>query len=96
MRTIHEYEDSGEIHRSPKQSDDNQTISEAVISAVAEYAGVTEQSLPPVDQSINPNGLNVLFDSEQKERSLGGCVTFSYYGHTVVVQSTGQILIREN
>lgn len=95
MGTSHKYGGSGDVHQAPQQSD-NQPISEAVMSAVAEHAGVETGSLPPLDRSINPNGLNILFDTDGDEQCLGGCVTFSYYDRTVVVQSTGQILIRQD
>lgn len=76
--------------------DSEQRISEAVVSAVADYTGADRESLPPIGQSINPDGLNVLFENDAEGSCPGGCVTFSYYKHTVVVQSTGLILVKSN
>lgn len=76
--------------------DREQSISESVVDVVAEYTGVEREALPAVDDSINPDGLNTLFEVDAEGGCPGGCVTFSYYQHTVVVQSTGQIMVRPN
>lgn len=75
--------------------DGNQSVAETVAEAVAEVAGANPESLPPMERSINPEALDSLFETAGEEAPLGGCVTFSYYGYTVVVRSTGQVLLRE-
>lgn len=78
-----------------RQWDGNQSVAEAVVEAVADVEGANPESLPPMERSINPDALDSLFDTAGDEAQLGGCVTFSYYGYTVAVRSTGQVLLRE-
>lgn len=76
------------------QREGNQSVAETVAEAVAEVAGADAESLPSLERSINPAALDSLFDTAGEEAALGGCVTFSYYGYTVVVRSTGQVMVR--
>lgn len=70
------------------------TISETIVAAVADAEDEPRAALPSLDVGINPEALEVLFATDE-DRLHTGCVTFSYYGYTVVVRSTGQILLRE-
>jgi hypothetical protein len=58
------------------------TVSEAVLTAVAEREGVAEHELrPPLYDVINPEALDALF------REATGSVTFEYLGYRVTVDS---------
>lgn len=70
------------------------TLSETIVTAVADAEDEPQAGLPPIDASINPDALDALFEADG-DRQHSGCVTFSYYGYTVVVRSTGQVLLRE-
>lgn len=70
-------------------------VSEKVVNAIAEYEGVNADALPPLDDSVNPAALDTLFGSTSDDACKAGCVTFSYFGYTVLVQSTGQIIIKK-
>lgn len=86
----------GNTHHLSHQWQGDTTVSETIVTAVAEHAGVGHESLPPMGHSINPDALDTLFEAGPESAPAPGCVTFSYYGYTVVVRSTGQILLREN
>ncbi|WP_408960688.1 HalOD1 output domain-containing protein [Natrinema sp. 74] len=63
---------------------------------MAEYENERPKDLPPLGDSINPKALDTAFESADGSAGKAGCITFSYYGYTVLVQSTGQILIRKS
>ncbi|WP_199174854.1 HalOD1 output domain-containing protein [Halegenticoccus soli] len=71
-------------------------MSDRIVEAIADYEGESPRNLPPLSDSINPEALDTAFESDNGSAPSAGCITFSYYGYTVLVQSTGQILIRKN
>lgn len=73
----------------------DESVTERVIKAVAKYEKMSRDSLPPLETSINPAALDTVFESSTGETSSAGCISFSYYGYTILVQSTGQILIKK-
>ena len=74
---------------------DDDSVSETIVDAIATYENTREKDLPALEQSINPNALNHLFNSTGDDPPYGGTVSFSYAGHVVLVMSSGQILIRK-
>lgn len=68
-------------------------VGERIVAAIADAEDEDPATLPSLTGSINPAALDVLFE-DGPDGPRPGCVTFSYYGHTVVVQSTGRVLIR--
>ena len=94
MGTARDGVSGGSTRHLSHQWGDEGSLSETVVAAVADDADEDRESLPPIDRSVNPDALDELFDTSGS--GIGGCVTFSYYGYTIVVQSTGRILIREN
>ncbi|WP_076610192.1 HalOD1 output domain-containing protein [Natronorubrum thiooxidans] len=75
---------------------EKELASNQIVQAIAEYENEESQNLPPLRDSINPKALDTAFESDGRPVSKAGCITFSYYGYTVLVQSTGQILIKKN
>lgn len=71
-------------------------VSDRIVRTIAEYEDESPDDLPPLSDSINPNALDRAFESADGTVGKAGCITFSYYGYTVLVQSTGQILIKKN
>lgn len=86
----------GTTHHLSHQWDSDNSVSETILDAVAKYAAVSRESLPPMNESINTDALDSLFETGSGSTTTPGCVTFSYYEYTVVVQSTGQIFLRES
>jgi len=84
----------GVTHHMRHRWEDETALSDRIVTAVAGYEGTDEASLPPIEDSINPDALENLFVPRPGADPTPGCVTFSYYGYTVVVQSTGRILLR--
>ena len=70
--------------------------SDRIVAAVAKYEDEDQSDLPPLSDSINPAALDTAFAEIDGDSSPAGCITFSYYGYTVLVQSTGQILIKKS
>jgi hypothetical protein len=53
---------------------------ECVVSAVAEKRGISEEALPPVSDSIEPDALEELFEHSSMARDTELLVPFSYAG----------------
>ncbi len=62
-----------------------------VIDAVADKKGVDATDLPPLDQSIDPDALERLFDRD----NASGMVSFEYAGTTVRVFDNGVVVVNE-
>lgn len=71
-------------------------VGERIVAAIADVVDEDPATLPALTESINPAALDALFEDGPDGSARPGCVTFSYYGHTVVVQSTGGVLIRRD
>lgn len=95
MTTSDEQISGGTMHQLTHQWDDEMSVGERIVAAVAEYEGTDSETLPPIKQSINPVALDELFNTTPDGDPRPGCVMFSYHGYTIIVQSTGQILIRQ-
>lgn len=72
-----------------------QSISLKVVEKIAEREQVSPAELkPPLHYAIDTDALNSLYQSDTAER--GPCkVEFTYNGYTVVVDSTGDVDIRD-
>ena len=75
---------------------DDTTIEETIVSGIGAFEGEDPDALPPLDRQIDPDALDALFDVNGDRASAAGCVTFSYYGYTVLVRSTGAVLVRRD
>ncbi|WP_224450432.1 HalOD1 output domain-containing protein [Haloprofundus salilacus] len=71
-------------------------ISDRIVRAIAEYKNNQPEDLPGLETCINPEALNTVFETEGSGGCGAGCITFSYCGYTVLVQSTGHVLIKKN
>ena len=63
----------------------------AVLTTIAEELDAEPTSLPPLRDSIDPELLNALPDSEGESVTT---LSFEYVGHEVLVTSDGAILLR--
>lgn len=74
---------------------DPESLSQAVVQAIARVSGDDPVSIDPLYDVIDPDSLNALFDGK---RGFGGGasgrVTFDYNGYEVVVQADGRGRIR--
>ncbi|WP_435346341.1 HalOD1 output domain-containing protein [Haloarchaeobius sp. HRN-SO-5] len=66
-------------------------LSSEVVEAVAQAKGVDPLSLDPIIDSVDPDALNRLFDSQNRGLQL----TFEYEGYTVTVEGDRQIDLTE-
>ncbi|SEP12043.1 hypothetical protein SAMN04487948_11511 [Halogranum amylolyticum] len=73
----------------------DESVGDQVIEAVAKYESTSRDDLPLLKKFVNPTALDTIFDSSDEEACSAGCITFSYYGYTILIQSTGQILIKK-
>ncbi|MFC4440127.1 MULTISPECIES: HalOD1 output domain-containing protein [Natrialbaceae] len=76
--------------------DGDEWASDRIVQAIAKCENESPRELPPLSNSIRPEALDTAFESDDGSVCRAGCITFSYYGYTVLVQSTGQILIKKN
>lgn len=71
------------------------SLSQAVIDAVAEHEGVEPTELePPLYHAVDPEALDALFPETGRSGSTGR-VRFSYDGRDVCVTSDGQVHVAE-
>lgn len=65
-------------------------LSDGVVLAVAEAAGVGPTELRTLNGVVDPDALDSLFRGDA-----GGTVSFEYEGYVVTVRATGEIVVRE-
>jgi len=58
-----------------------------IVYRVAELEGTTPLELPPLHETVDPDALDTLLDSE------GVTVSFDYYGYYVYMTSDGTVAI---
>jgi hypothetical protein len=68
-------------------------LSERVVSKVAVREGVSEEELPPLYDSIEPDALEELFHHTNTRTATDLLVQFSYVGYTVTIRKPGAISI---
>lgn len=79
------------------RSTQDETVSEAVVYAVAEQIGSDPSGLEPLHSAVDPDALNRLFDRNQF--GLGGSparVTFTYAGCEVVISADGTVQVSQS
>lgn len=72
---------------------DDESVSEAVVRAVADAEGVSPTDVtPPLYESVSPEALDDLFGARP-----GGHITFPYCGYEVSVRNVGDttVLVRD-
>ncbi|WP_249361397.1 HalOD1 output domain-containing protein [Haloterrigena sp. H1] len=83
---------------------DDESLSDAVIAALREAAGVTTDSdagvtmetvgvLTPLFETIDPDALNALFSPTHSGDTRTGSVTFTHDGYDVTVTADGEITV---
>jgi hypothetical protein len=71
--------------------------SQSVVERIAEAENTDPVNLDtPLYDAIDPDALDALFSPVDEARSLPGQVTFSYYGYTVTVDSSGDVALAED
>jgi len=76
------------------EADEDESFSEAVIRSVSAVRGVDPTELPPLYDTIDPDGLDELFGPTVQGKSRSGArVQFTYAGCEVTVFSSGRVLI---
>ena len=74
-----------------------ESVSLEVVQAVAEYEGVDPLSLePPLHHVIDTDALDSLFESTGGKSLQSGSVEFTYRGHHVRVDSTGDVTVGDS
>lgn len=72
-------------------------LTSVVVDALADVAGVDPVEIPPLSDVVDPDAMNALFrpkpDGTPRTR---GQLTFTHFGHEVVVEGEGRIEIAPN
>lgn len=95
MSSVANQTGDGDTHHLHHEWTGAEPVSEKVVDAVAEYEDTDADALPPLADAVDPTALDSLFGSTSDDACTAGCVTFSYYGYTVLAQSTGRIMIKK-
>lgn len=70
--------------------------STAVVETVAEAAGVDATALVPLYDTLDPDSLDSLVVSgEREDHGADASVSFAFAGHLVNVHGTGEVVVRE-
>ncbi|SEH12731.1 hypothetical protein SAMN04487967_0938 [Natronorubrum sediminis] len=64
----------------------DESVSVAVVTAVADRREVPVTELPPLYEWIDPDSLDALFEPTRRHGSRSGHLEFSYDGHDIVVK----------
>lgn len=73
------------------------SLSQAIVTAVAEEEGVEPTELPPLFRVIDTDALDVLFTPRGREKpQTEGRVVFHYLGYEVTVDSAGRVKLDES
>jgi len=73
---------------------ENAPIGSTIVKAVAALEGVTPEECEPVYDVIDPDALHALLaPAAVRPARAPAQVQFSYHGHTITVDSTGEIVI---
>jgi len=83
----------GEVHH--VHHDGEGCLSDTLVDAVADLTDTAPADLPPLGTRINVAALDALWETDAPDRPSAGCLTFTYGGYVVVVQSTGTVLLRD-
>ncbi|NGM68362.1 hypothetical protein G6M89_04955 [Natronolimnobius sp. AArcel1] len=70
---------------------DDQSVTEAVIDAVATATGISPIELPPLYDSVDPDALNTLFDRQREGSALE--MGFFYSDYRIVVEGDGRVIV---
>lgn len=71
-----------------------ESVSESVISAVADATGSDPVAMPPLYNAINPDALDALFQPATAAPKRGDrTLTFTYNDHRVTVSSDGVLVV---
>ena len=77
-------------------TDHNDSLSRAVIEAVADEEEVEPTDIPPLYTAIDPEALDSLFQSpDAGEVTMVGQARFTYHGYEVSVSADGQVTLTE-
>ncbi|AXG08316.1 hypothetical protein DU500_17730 (plasmid) [Haloplanus rubicundus] len=87
-----EFENTEVSRRSTATTEDSEFPACAVVDAVAEREGVDATDLPPLYDSIGPDVLEIVTQSNDES---GRTVTFEYYSYTITLDADGTIVIDE-
>lgn len=64
----------------------DESVSIAVVTAVADRRGVPVTELPTLYEWIDPDSLDALFEPTRRHGSRSGSLEFSYDGHEIAVE----------
>lgn len=71
----------------------HETVSIAVVHAIAAHRGVDPVELPPLYEWIDPDAIDALFEPTRTGGPRRGRLEFEYDGHTVAVDCTDGVTI---
>lgn len=89
-----EYDDATGTYRTTYDSS-VESPSISVLEAVAAIRDTDPTALEPLDQYIDPDALNVIFEPTRVKQGTHGSLSFGYEGLLIVVHSDGEIELRE-
>lgn len=70
-----------------------ESVSIAVVSAVATHRGTDPTDLPPLYEWIDPDALDALFAPTRRDGDRAGRLEFTYDGHTIAVDCSDSMTI---
>ncbi|MFA9425803.1 HalOD1 output domain-containing protein [Natronorubrum sp. A-ect3] len=73
---------------SSKRDGNRDSVTDAIVTAVADAKGVDVLELPPLWEVVNPDALETAFSPSKRDRTVNraGQIAFSYCGYRVLVE----------
>ena len=79
-----------------EQSASDETVTEAIVSAVADHRGTGITDLEPLNNAVDPDALNTLFEDEwANQGGISKRMAFTYAGCEVVISSDGSVQVSD-
>jgi hypothetical protein len=75
---------------------ETESLSIRLLETVAAVTGVEPTALDPLDEYIDPDALDAIFEPLQSRAQAHGSLSFDYEGLLVIVHSDGEIELRES
>ncbi len=86
--------DNDLVHQYSFDSDETDSIVITVSNAVSDVTGTPMEEMPPLQETLDCDALESLFDSFDIEHMSGiGQVGFSFHGCTVRIDTTGTVQV---
>lgn len=88
------YDDDTDVYTVEYAPADDESVTEAIVYAVASIVDADPASLPPLGEEVDTDAINTLF-GQQRSAERNARLSFRYHGFEVTVYDHGEITFAE-